>query len=234
MKKYKIITPQNVEIEYQLSGVGSRTAAFFIDVMIQTVVLALLAVLGYMFVQYTDILEKPRLLSWFMGISILIVFIINYGYFVVFEQIMNGRTPGKKLFGLRVIRQNGLPVSLYHSLIRNLFLLLDLSGIGVILILFTRHCRRIGDFASSTIVVVEKKAELYLIDLEKLQDQSINDKNTVLTAEEKRLLKEYMQRRFEIGEKVKELEIQMGEYFSKKLERSLEVKEYRAFLEQLI
>ena len=94
----------------------------------------------------------------------LLVFALSWGYFIFFELVWNGQTPGKRVVGIRVLTSRGEPVTLVHSLVRNLVRLVDALPsaymIGSIAILVTRRSQRLGDLAAGTIVVRERHAEL--------------------------------------------------------------------------
>jgi uncharacterized RDD family membrane protein YckC len=78
-------------------------------------------------------------LGWGIGLIIALFFIIFFGYYIVCEMVYNGRTIGKAVFKLRVIRENGMPVSFTAALIRNIFkITIDMLGVGLILIMFTK------------------------------------------------------------------------------------------------
>jgi uncharacterized RDD family membrane protein YckC len=156
-----IVTPENIEIEYRLAGVGSRLGAVFVDFLIQLVAIlavgafVLFGLMGFRFwtLEYMTF-NGP-------GPAILIIawFAIYLGYFVVCEMTMNGQTLGKKLFKLRVIRDNGEPIELPHSIVRNILrYVIDMTGVGPACIFFSKKHKRIGDMAASTIVVAENPA----------------------------------------------------------------------------
>lgn len=213
MKTIKITTPENIEVEYTLAALGSRTAAAGIDTLIQLALIGMiLIVVLLMGLTPVDLYDEYK--SWAVAISLLLVFLINYGYFIIFEMIMNGKTPGKKVFGLRTIRTNGQPIAFKHSIIRNLFrMIVDIYGVGVILIFFTKLNKRLGDYLASTMVVVEEKREsIYNINLE---SERTNYKYS-LTHEEYQLLKDYFRRKDDLGEKANEIEKELGEYFTEK------------------
>src|SRR4029078_5649079 len=81
------------------------------------------------------------------------------GYYMVFEILWNGQTPGKRLVGVRVMRENGYPIRPVDAVIRNLVRIVDwlpaTYGIGVLTMLLNKRSKRLGDFASGTIVVRE-------------------------------------------------------------------------------
>lgn len=193
MKKIKLTTPENIDIEYTLADLGSRVAAAVIDLAIQGFLLILLAIAIVLIVIYApDFWDEY--LAWIMAISILINAVISYACYIFMELNMNGRTPGKKILKLRTIRNNGQPLTLKHSAIRNLFrVFLDMLGLGVVFIFFTKEHKRIGDFAASTIVVVENDTP-YPITLEKLPEDSLLN-SLHLSEEDNILLQDYLLRK---------------------------------------
>jgi hypothetical protein len=89
-----------------------------------------------------------------------LLFIFFWGYYILFEIFWNGQTPGKRWSGLRVIRNDGTPVTLSESIIRNLVRIIDLLpaayGIGVITMFLDKKSRRLGDLAAGTLVVHDR------------------------------------------------------------------------------
>ena len=161
MQYVTVLTPDNIEIKYRLAGAGARLAAAVVDLYIQIIVLALfvLSVVYIFFGGFSDI--NLTAIGWGIGIIIAGFFIILFGYYLVFEIFFNGQTPGKILFGLRTIRNNGMPITFTHSLIRNIFkLTVDFLGVGLVFIMFSKNCKRPGDMAASTIVVSENTQRL--------------------------------------------------------------------------
>ncbi len=94
-----------------------------------------------------------------LGLFALAVFIVMAGYYMVFEILWNGQTPGKRLLGVRVMRENGYPIRPVDSVVRNLVRIVDwlpgMYGVGVLTMLLNKRSKRLGDFASGTIVVRE-------------------------------------------------------------------------------
>ena len=193
MKKIKIITPENIEVEYLLADVASRTAASLIDFLIQGIVTLILFIAILLISRYSNELWEDYY-GWVIGIALLINTITTYSYFIVMELSMNGVTFGKKIMKLRTIRNNGQPLTLKHSAIRNLFrLFIDLFGVGVVLIFFTKERKRIGDFVASTIVIIEEdKTPPILLDGLLTKNQGIS---SYLSPEEQDLLRIYISRR---------------------------------------
>jgi len=162
----EVTSPESVTFTYDVAGLGSRFAALLIDLLIQLLLLfALLAVAGGTL--YIDVaVYNPKharslgLSLWVWAALVLLTFAILWGYFVFFEMMWNGKTPGKRIFGLRVIRAGGYPVDLLASAVRNLIRYVDfLPGtysVGVFTMFFSRHWQRLGDHAAGTLVVRDR------------------------------------------------------------------------------
>lgn len=230
MKKIKITTPENIEIEYTLADIGSRVGAALIDMMLQTLVIVILGA-AVLLVIYNAPDFWSQYYGWVIGISIFLFALITYGYFILMELTMNGMTIGKKVLKIRTIRNNGQPITLKHSAIRNLFrVFIDMYGVGVVLIFLTKQHKRIGDFAASTIVVAEK-SKTTPITLESLQ--RFNDKiSYYISEEEYELLREYLQRKsgMENSDEVRE---ELKLYFTKKFQAVGVLDEWEGFIKEL-
>jgi uncharacterized RDD family membrane protein YckC len=168
--QYQLQTPENVRVSYDLAGVGSRFLAAAIDTGIQVVLLVLLslalAVSGVWagaasLLSDIERAESTTATIWLVALLVLASFLVLWGYYVAFELLWNGQTPGKRLVRLRVLRDNGYPVGFVESLIRNLVRVVDFLpsfyGVGVVAMLVDRRSRRLGDLAAGTIVVKERR-----------------------------------------------------------------------------
>jgi uncharacterized RDD family membrane protein YckC len=92
----------------------------------------------------------------------ILIFALDWFYPVTFELAQWGATPGKRAFGLKVVMDNGLPVTPAASLTRNLLRAADFLpfayGFAIVSMLVRRDCKRLGDIAAATIVVYEPRA----------------------------------------------------------------------------
>lgn len=230
MKKIKITTPENIEVEYTLADVASRMAATLIDMLIQGVALLILG-LGVLLISLFAQDFWEQYYGWIVGVALIVYAVLSYGYFILTELNMNGRTPGKKLLKLRVIRKNGQPLTLKHAAIRNLFkVLIDSFGIGTVFIFFSKERRRPGDYAASTIVVMDD-VRTKPVSLESLQ--KINGNFTYyFTEAELNLLREYMARRNTLAEG-SQLKAELARYFAQKFEAAGAGAEWERFLLEL-
>ncbi|GAA5417587.1 hypothetical protein Pryu01_02661 [Paraliobacillus ryukyuensis] len=168
-----IKTPEYVSLQFQIAGLGSRATAFIIDQLIVglTITLIIISVFFAFFANPGFMLFDSG--SGFIIAGVIIaVFILNYGYFMFFEFFWGGRTIGKRTLGIRVIQDNGHPITLLSSFIRNLLRLIDSlpAGylIGILFVFLHKKHKRLGDFAAGTLVVhdnrVERKKKKSVID----------------------------------------------------------------------
>jgi len=164
-----IQTPEQVGFDYVLAGLGSRSAAFLMDTAIRWfIVLAVFAVLTLVlrflpskdFSQWMADPSKPWAF-WFIAVAALAYSFVELGYFLIFEALWSGQTPGKRRQGLRVIRIDGQPIGWLESSIRNILRAVDLLAgfypLGIVVVFLSRNNQRIGDYAAGTVVIVERK-----------------------------------------------------------------------------
>ena len=146
-----IATPEGVEVELTLAGVGSRFIAGAIDFAIQLCVIIALAV----------ILQPAG--SAGAAIFSSAVFALIFFYDVLFEVLGGGRTLGKRWTGLRVVRSGGRPITLTRSALRNILRLIDILpgfyAVGMTVIFITPRNQRIGDLAAGTHVVRDRHGD---------------------------------------------------------------------------
>jgi uncharacterized RDD family membrane protein YckC len=165
---YTLLTPETVERRSDVAGAGSRLTAAAIDYAILSCGYAVLALGGgFAFAYLASFLDRLSVgrgdlatpITFVGGAVIIIVtFFLWWGYFVLFELLWNGQSPGKRWLGLRVLRLDGQPVTAGASLIRNLLRVVDVGlSVGPIVMVVDRRGRRLGDFAAGTLVVREPK-----------------------------------------------------------------------------
>lgn len=163
-----IETPERVPLAFALASIGNRFLAVAID---HTIQYFLIFLVSWVFISITGagagesttdfFSEMPK---WTIAILILVVFAIFAGYFIVFEWLWNGQTPGKRLLKLRVIREDGRPLTLWEAIARNLLRIFDavpgfvlpIYSVGLITIFLSNRDQRIGDLFAGTVVVRER------------------------------------------------------------------------------
>ncbi|MBI3073303.1 MAG: RDD family protein [Deltaproteobacteria bacterium] len=185
---HRVETPENVDFEYRLAGIGTRFGAAALDTLIQAAILIailLLITAAIPSLGGSHALFDPRgwdeAAGWVIAVYLIIVFLVMWGYYVFFETVMRGQTPGKRAVGLRVVKRNGTPIHFGDSIVRNLVRFVDfmpvLYGIGIITMIATRRSQRLGDLAADTVVVIEGRRESFTANLEAAVEAAVVTKS---------------------------------------------------------
>jgi uncharacterized RDD family membrane protein YckC len=138
-------TPEGILLELRPAGLTARFYAFALDWVIRFTVVYAAAVVA----QFAG---GVGVAFW-----LVLLFALEWLYPIAFELTPAGATPGKRVFGLRVVMDNGLPATAAASVARNLLRVADFLpfgyGFGVVTMLVRRDCKRLGDIAGATIVM---------------------------------------------------------------------------------
>jgi uncharacterized RDD family membrane protein YckC len=165
-----IETPERVELEFALASIGNRFLAVSIDHFIQYLAIFFVAWF-FISVAGVNIADSDKLFAdapkWVIAVMIISLFLIFAGYFIVFEWLWNGQTPGKRWLKLRVIREDGRPLTLWEAIARNLLRIADAApgfilpvySVGLIVIFLSDRDQRIGDAFAGTVVIRERADE---------------------------------------------------------------------------
>ena len=193
-------TPEQVVISYTIAGVGSRSAAAIIDYAICAALLIAVSIAGF------DLVALKATGSWLVALMILVAFAVFWGYYVLFEGLWDGQTPGKRQLGLRVVRDGGYSVTFGASAVRNLLRIVDgqpgfTYGVGILSVVVSSSGKRLGDYAAGTMVVRERAVTLLAAPPAPVarpgsaaSDPKIAVPTTVLSDEEFQLLDRFMSR----------------------------------------
>jgi uncharacterized RDD family membrane protein YckC len=149
-------TPENVVLTYRLAGPALRLLAFLVDFLIQDA----LIVAAVLFLIAGGI-AGSFFLS--LGFFLVIIFVINWAYFALCEGYFRGKTLGKYCFGLRVIQEEGYPITLWGAILRNIVRgadSLSLYGVGFLTMLTAGNFRRLGDLVARTVVIEERRVSV--------------------------------------------------------------------------
>ena len=142
-------TPEGILLELRPAGLTARCYAFLLDQLIKLALLYVIEILA-LFAGGLGI-----------GLALILLFTLEWLYPVVFELSRWGATPGKRSLGLRVVMDNGLPVTPAASLTRNLLRAADLLpmfyGFAVVSMLLRRDFKRLGDIAAATLVIYQPR-----------------------------------------------------------------------------
>ncbi len=164
-----IETPERVPLAFALASIGNRFLACAVDHLLQILAFLLAAWVFFAIAQISSVggffEAAPR---WVYALFILVGFVISTFYFVFFEWVMNGQTPGKRLLKLRVIREDGRPITVWEAAARNLLRIFDMFpmavvfpfySIGLIAVFVSPRDQRIGDLFAGTVVIRERESE---------------------------------------------------------------------------
>jgi uncharacterized membrane protein SpoIIM required for sporulation/uncharacterized RDD family membrane protein YckC len=165
-RRVEIETPEQTVLSYTLAGVGSRASAAIIDLLIIIVIelaitILLSETLGVFRGRSSGIQRMSS--AWVIAVVGLMGFALLWGYYVFFEAIWDGQTPGKRFLNIRVVQDGGYSVSFGASAVRNLLRLVDIQpapmyGVGLVSMIISKSGKRLGDIAAGTIVVHEQRA----------------------------------------------------------------------------
>src|SRR6185436_20188385 len=160
-----IDTPERVPLHFALASIGNRFLACAIDHTVQALAIFLMAIAFVVLSDYSGVGEQlTNAPKWVQAVLILIVFLIVSSYFAFFEWVWNGQTLGKRLLKLRVIREDGRPITFWEAAVRNLLRSFDMMpapfySIGLISVFVSLSDQRVGDMVAGTVVVREREAE---------------------------------------------------------------------------
>lgn len=153
-----VLSPEKTIITYRLSGIGSRIAAHFIDLIIILVALYSIAVgVAFTISQVDETIAQ-----------VIVALTFTFGffvYFILFEGLWNGQTLGKKIVGIRVRMADGLPLTFGAAIGRNLLRPADMFPgtyfMGLLAMFCSPKSQRFGDLVANTVVIHEKRAVPY-------------------------------------------------------------------------
>lgn len=148
-----------MSLHLTVAGIGSRFLALAVDTLIQVgagiVVLVVLGLLGVAGV-FAGMRQSPL---WVLAALVFAAFLLMFGYFAAFEIAWNGQTPGKRIVGIRVVKDSGRPLTPAETIGRNLLRIVDqlpaLYALGVLVALLNAQNKRLGDFIAGSIVIRE-------------------------------------------------------------------------------
>lgn len=221
-----IETPERVPLSFALASIGNRFLAVAIDHFIQYLTIFLTAWV-FLYISGANLGGETMdavfadASNWTIAILIIIVFALFTGYFAVFEWLWNGQTPGKRFMKLRVIREDGRPLTLWEALARNLLRIFDavpgfvlpVYSIGLVMIFLNKRDQRIGDLFAGTVVIRERTDEAPTFDetfsnrisdaaFHRVQKQTAFQANVVsLKEEEIEVIESFLRRRWDLTEK---------------------------------
>ncbi|HIK24239.1 MAG TPA: RDD family protein [Thermosynechococcus sp. M3746_W2019_013] len=167
LRRVTLRTPESIELDFALGGIGSRVLAWVIDQVILYTALVLFSLAaGYIFYAlYPWLIEVlpasgQSIEAWSLGIYLLVIFVLYNGYYIFFETYWQGQTPGKRYAEIRVVQDNGRPIGLREATLRSLLQSIDFAflGIGAFLVTLSPSEKRLGDRVAGTLVIQDEQA----------------------------------------------------------------------------
>ena len=157
MSQLSINTTQNVPIFFTTASIGQRLLAYAVDMVIKVAYLSSLVIL----LRKTGILEEVGSWDHWSQMAFFLLFYMPVAFYsLLCESLMEGRTLGKKLLKIKVVKIDGYQASFGDYVMRWLFRLVDIDVMylpGVLSMLFSKHTQRLGDLAAGTAVITEKE-----------------------------------------------------------------------------
>lgn len=236
-------TPESIAFSYELAGLGSRFLALVLDMLLQIGVLIAL-VFGLSLAVSRIVPAKNALppdlekIAGAVAIAIVVtvVFMLFFGYFIVFETFWNGQTPGKRALGIRVVRDGGYPADFGAALVRNLIRVGEMAfgfyALSAVSMLVSQENKRLGDIAAGTIVV--RDARLAMPKRLTAEAEPRYEPTRYLSGEERALIRRFLERRQALSrERRRELAAQLAGRVRERVPPELQQMEDEMLLERL-
>jgi uncharacterized RDD family membrane protein YckC len=196
-KPFGIVTPEAVVLDFETAGIGSRTAAKILDLIIQGVGLLVAFIILGTFSDHGG----PSWVGVVVGLFLICGFVFVYP--ALFETFMHGKTPGKSALGLQVVTEEGGPILFRHAAIRSALgiveLLLSGGAIALLTVFFTRRDQRVGDILAGTLVLRQRSGApaptaIAFVPVPGTEDFVSTIDVTTLTAEEYQTIRSFLLR----------------------------------------
>ena len=257
-----IETPERVPLAFALASIGNRFLAAAIDHFLQFFSIGVVfwifaSITGYGSAWFGETGWWSEVPKWTLAIMILALFMLFIGYFIMFEWLWDGQTPGKRLMKLRVIRNDGRPITLWEAITRNLLRLFDaipgvvvpIYSVGLIVIFLSNRDQRVGDIFAGTVVIRERTdeaptfaetfsspiADAALRRVQKRTDFTANV--TALTGPEIEVVESFLRRRWDLTERQRvwmAWRIALPLMYKLKPDYDLTTFSYEGFLEEIL
>ncbi len=233
-------TAEAIAVRYELAGLGSRFLALTLDLVIQAAVVGVVFVAAAVFARplaqtFVSLQLDKAVYVTVLTLLALATFGLFFGYFIIFELVWGGQTPGKRALGIRVVRDEGFPVDAGAAVIRNVVriveLVLGFYVISALVMLLSHENKRPGDFAAGTIVVRDRPDDLPVLDA-LLRDDPEHDDG--LDREDRALIAQFLSRRATLEANASsEIAARIAERVRPKLRASFDYLDDVALLEHL-
>lgn len=171
MEDYRLDTPEAVAISYDIAGIGTRFLAAILDALVWAGLQLIIVIGSVSLASFGGVAQNAALI---LGLTL--SFILFFGYYILFETIWSGQTPGKRVLNIRVIKTTGYPIGFLEAAIRNLIRIADFLPMwyaaGILTMFLSKQARRLGDYAAGTLVVKER-GPLSLKDVDTVEEAPV-------------------------------------------------------------
>jgi uncharacterized RDD family membrane protein YckC len=157
---FRVETPEQVAFRMERAGLGTRCVATIVDTVCLAIAYTGVALASVLLFGAVERDEETALVL--LGIVIVVMTFLVWGYYIAFEIAWNGQTPGKRWVGIRVVEDGGAPATAGRIVVRNLLRFVDMQfgyGVGAIAIFASKDEERLGDLAAGTTVIRERRPE---------------------------------------------------------------------------
>ena len=194
--RLEVETADHVVLRYDLAGGGNRGFAAVVDFLVATLIAT---GIGVAYLTFASALGAGVLLA-YGGFVLLLGLTVVWSYFIALEWLWNGQTIGKRVFGLRVIGDDGAPPGFLAIFVRNLVRVVDFLpsfyGVGLLAIVLSPRSQRLGDIAAGTYVVRAPRPQLDYFSLRTVTPLGAGTEVATrrLSGEAQRLVREFVAR----------------------------------------
>lgn len=154
----EVETPEHVTFRVNVAGPSRRAVAYVLDLLIRGGVLFVVALVASM--AGVDV----EFDGWSTGVLLLVAFALEWGYYILFESLWSGQTPGKRAMSLRAVKDGGVPLTFLDVVLRNLLRGADwlpaFNVVALFVMAFDERFRRLGDLVAGTMVIAESRAHI--------------------------------------------------------------------------
>ncbi len=151
-------TPEHVTFRVNVAGPSRRAVAYVLDLLIRVGVFFVFAMVASMAGLDVDFE------GWSTGVMLVVAFVLQWGYYILFESLWSGQTPGKRAMALRAVKEGGVPLTFLDVVLRNLLRGADwlpaFNVVGVVVMAFDGRFRRLGDLVAGTMVIAESRGHI--------------------------------------------------------------------------
>lgn len=207
-------------MELAPAGIGSRFLALALDTVIQAVLYVAIILLAAW-------LGPAIRIRWFSGTwagaaGLFLMFCIYWGYFAAFEIYWHGQTPGKRVAGIRVVKDTGRPITAIEGVGRNLMRAVDgqfLYLVGMVSVMLSRQNKRLGDYVAGTIVIHDKRTSEVKPDwsFDRPAESAVHPELAKVTEQDLILIETFLHRRMDLDGMVRlKTGIQLSEMIQRK------------------